>query len=236
VRSRPQNPGGSPTQETPTPRRAGETVVIRQYRYGRFRAVTPMVVVEDLPERVVLFVPRGTPFLAPADASGRITRRIADEAGVAPDHRRDTGALHIVPAGAPFAVIAQWRDSFDDFAGYYVNVQEPLRRTSIGFDSMDQALDVLISADLGEVHHKDVDELHDAAAAGFFGTAEVAAIHRAAEQAVTMVVEGQSPFDEPWSDWRPDPSWAIPALPPDWADVPLTPSPWATPTSSDEET
>jgi hypothetical protein len=196
-----------------------------------------MVVVEDRPERVVLYVPRGTPFLAPADASGHITRRIADEAGLAPDRRRDQGALHIVPAGAPFAVIAQWRDSFDDFAGYYVNVQEPLRRTAIGFDSMDQALDVLISADLAEVRHKDVDELHDAAAAGFFGTAEVSAIHAAAEQAVTMVVEGRPPFDEAWPDWRPDPSWALPALPPDWADEPLTPSPWAsTPTSSDEET
>jgi hypothetical protein len=186
-----------------------------------------MVVVEDRPQRAVLFVPQDTPFLAPADASGCITRRIPEEAGLAPDCRRDQGALHIVPAGAPFAVIAQWRDSFDDFAGYYVNVQEPLRRTAIGFDSMDQALDVLISADLREVCHKDVDELHEAADAGFFGTAEVVAIHRAAERAVTMVVEGQPPFDEPWSDWRPDPSWAVPVLPPDWADEPLTPSPWA---------
>ena len=207
-------------------KRPGETVVVRQHRHGRFRAITPMVVVEDGPACTVLYVPRGTPFLAPADASGRITRRILDEVGLAPDQWRDHAALHVVPAEAPFAVIAQWGTSFDDFTGYYVNVQEPLRRTAIGFDSMDQALDVRISAELTSVRLKDVDELEEAADAGFFAVAEVEAIRAAAAAAIAMVVRREAPFDRPWPAWRPDPAWAIPTLPPDWADVPLSPSPW----------
>ena len=204
----------------------GSTVVVRQHRRGRFRAVTPMVVVEDGSDRTVLYVPRGTWFLAPADRTGRVTRSIADEAGTTRDRRRLHAALHIVPAGAGFSVMAMWRRSSDDFVGYYVNVQEPLRRTGIGFDSMDQTLDVLISPDRSHVVYKDEDELLDAAGHGFFSPAEVAEISASARAAVRMVVEGAPPFDEPWHLWLPDPAWPVPALPDDWADEPLSRSPW----------
>lgn len=205
----------------------GSTVVVRQHRSGRFRAATPMVVVEDGPHRTVLYVPGGTVFAAPADRWGRVTRSIRDEAGTTPDVWRDHAALHIVPAGAGFAVMARWGRSFDDFTGFYVNVQEPLRRTAIGFDSMDQTLDVIIGPDRRTVRVKDDDELRAAAADGFFPPAEVAAIRRAADDATRMVLDGEPPFDEPWHRWRPDPAWPVPVLPPGWSAEPLSPSPWA---------
>jgi hypothetical protein len=204
----------------------GSTVVVRQHRHARFRAVTPMVLVEDQPSRTLLYVPRGTRFLAPADRSGRVTRSICDEVGTTPDHWRDHAALHIVPGGAAFAVMVRWRQSFEDFAGFYVNVQEPLRQTDIGFDSMDQTLDVLIAPDRSQVLVKDEDELHDAARRGFFSAAEVAEIRAAAHTATEMVLDRLPPFDEPWHRWRPDPTWSAPQLPDDWASEPLSPSPW----------
>jgi hypothetical protein len=204
----------------------GATVVIRQHRHGRFRAVTPLQVVEDRPDRRVLYVPRGTRFMAPADRRGRVTRSIRDEAGVVPDRWRDRAALHVVPEGAAFAVILRWRRSFDDFAGYYVNLQEPLRPTAIGFDSMDQTLDVLITPDRLRVRVKDEAELLEAAADGFFSTAEVASIREAADAATRLVAKREPPFDEPWHRWRPDPAWLPPELPAGWESVPLSPSPW----------
>ena len=204
----------------------GSTVVVRQHRDGRFRAVTPMVVAEDRPGRTVLYVPRGTRFLAPADRSGRVTRSIRDEVGTTPDRWRDQAALHIVPDGAAFAVMVRWRRSFDDFAGFYVNVQEPLRRTAIGFDSMDQTLDILIAPDRSQVRVKDEDELRDAAHHGFFSAAEVVDIRAAARTATQMVLGRVPPFDEPWHLWRPDPAWRAPTLPDGWDSVPLTLSPW----------
>ncbi|MGH9229717.1 MAG: DUF402 domain-containing protein [Acidimicrobiales bacterium] len=201
--------------------------MVRQYRYGRFRAVTPMVVVEDRLDRAVLYLPRGTRFLAPVDMSGRVTRSIRDEVGSAPDRWRDQAALHIIPDGAAFAVILRWRWSFDDFTGFYVNVQEPLRPTAIGFDSMDQTLDVLITPDLSEVRVKDEDELDGAADDGFFSAAEVAEIRATARTATEMVLDRVPPFNEAWHLWRPDPSWPPPQLPDDWASEPLSPSPWA---------
>lgn len=205
----------------------GSLVVVRQHRHGRFRAVTPMVVAEDEPERTLLYVPRGTGFLAPADQSGRVTRSIRDEVGTTPDRWRDQAALHIVPERANFAVMARWRRSFDDFAGFYVNVQEPLRRTGIGFDAMDQTLDVLIDAGRTQVRVKDEDELRDAARHGFFSAEEVVEIRAAARTATRMVLDRVPPFDEPWHLWRPDPAWPTPALPDDWGAEPLSPSPWA---------
>lgn len=211
----------------------GSTVVIRQHRHGRFRAVTPMVLVEDRPDRTLLYVPRGTRFLAPADSSGRVTRSICEEVAVRPDHWRDHAALHIVPDGAAFAVTVRWRRSFDDFAGFYVNVQEPLRRTNIGFDSMDQTLDVLIAPDRSEIRVKDEDELDDAARHGFFSVTEVTEIRAAARTATEMVLGRVPPLDEPWHLWRPDPTWSAPQLPDDWGSVPLSPSPWAAASPSD---
>jgi predicted RNA-binding protein associated with RNAse of E/G family len=204
----------------------GDTVVVRQHRAGRFRAITPTVCVEDGADRTLLYVPHGTTFLAPADADGRVTRTVADEAGITPDRWRDHAALHIVPRGAPFAVMARWGTSFDDFTGYYVNIQEPLRPTAIGFDTMDQTLDVVVDPDRATFTSKDEDELADAAAAGFFGRAEVHAIGAAARRAVSMLSAGCPPFDEPWARWRPDPSWPVPHLPAGWASEPLVPGPW----------
>jgi len=205
----------------------GDVVVVRQHRRGRFRAVTPMIVVDDGSDRTVLFVPQHTTFLAPADQSGRVTRRIAEEAGLTLDRWRDRGGLHIVPAGAAFSVMARWETSFDDFSGYYVNLQEPLRRTGIGFDTMDQTLDVVVSADLSGWAYKDEDELTDAAAHGFYSGKEVAAIRSAARLAVELVTGRRAPFDEPWQDWRPDPAWPLPSMPCRWREEPVSPSPWA---------
>lgn len=204
----------------------GSTVVVRQHRRGRLRAVTPMVVAEDRPDRTVLYVPRGTLFLAPADRSGRVTRSIRDEVGTTPDRWRDHAALHVVPVGAAFSVMVRWRRSFDDFAGFYVNAQEPLRPTGIGFDSMDQTLDVVIDPRRSEVRVKDGDELRDAARRGFFSVAEVAEIRAAAQSATRMVLDRVPPFDEPWHLWRPDPAWPAPELPDGWRAEPLSPSPW----------
>jgi hypothetical protein len=186
-----------------------------------------MIVVCDDAEHTVLFVPRDTIFLAPADRSGRVTRRIADEAGLTPDRWRDRGGLHIVPAGAAFSVMARWETSFEDFSGYYVNLQEPLRPTRIGFDTMDQTLDVVVSADLAHWTYKDEDELTDAAAHGFYSLDEVAAIRAAAQQAVDLLTGRRQPFDERWESWRPDPAWPLPTLPPRWQEEPVSPSPWA---------
>jgi hypothetical protein len=42
-------------------------------------------------------------------------------------------------------------------------------------------------------------------------------------QAIAKVIAaldaGESPFDEPWERWRPDPGWTAPGLPDGWSDL-----------------
>jgi Protein of unknown function (DUF402) len=99
---------------------------------------------------------------------------------------------------------------------WYVNLETPPRRTAIGFDYTDHALDVLVSIDRTAVTWKDEDELDEAVRLGLFTQEDAASFRREGERAVEQLVNRQSPFDRDWTDWRPDPSWTAPELPVGW--------------------
>lgn len=40
------------------------------------------------------------------------------------------------------------------------------------------------------------------------------------ERVIERLARRAEPFNEPWPEWRADPSWPIPELPGDWAHVP----------------
>jgi hypothetical protein len=94
--------------------------------------------------------------------------------------------------------------------GWYVNLQEPLRRTSLGFDTRDQLLDLVRSRD-GRWRWKDEHELEQAVREGYVPTDEAAAIRAEGERVIAA-----DPFPTGWEGWEPDPSWTAPALPSGW--------------------
>ena len=100
--------------------------------------------------------------------------------------------------------------------GWYVNLQTPLARTPVGFDTVDHALDVLVTLDRSSWTWKDEDELAEAIALGLFTEADAASFRSWGERAVEHLVNRRPPFDVDWEDWRPDPTWTMPELPPDW--------------------
>jgi hypothetical protein len=93
---------------------------------------------------------------------------------------------------------------------WYVNLQEPLRRTELGFDTRDQLLDLVRSRD-GGWRWKDEDELAAAVGAGHLGADEADAV-----RAEGLRVIEADPFPTGWEAWEPDPSWPVPALPTGW--------------------
>jgi predicted RNA-binding protein associated with RNAse of E/G family len=99
---------------------------------------------------------------------------------------------------------------------YYVNLQTPLARSDVGFDTVDHLLDVRIRADRSSWAWKDEDELDEAVAEGLFTAEDAASFRRWGERAVEHVVRREPPFDRDWSSWRPDRSWTAPVLPPGW--------------------
>ena len=93
------------------------------------------------------------------------------------------------------------------FEHWYVNFEQPLRRTLVGYDTFDHKLDLIVMLD-GTYRWKDEDELEQAAALGIVDAAAV----RAEGQRVLE----EWPFPTGWEEWRPDPTWPAPQLPEGW--------------------
>jgi hypothetical protein len=103
-----------------------------------------------------------------------------------------------------------WDAATGEFLCCYVNLQEPLRPSPVGFDTRDQALDLVIDPD-GSWRWKDEDHFAQAVERGRFTADEAAAIRAEGERVVAAW-----PFPTGWEGWMPDPRWPRPGLPDGW--------------------
>ena len=197
-------------------RNPGDTVVLREIWGGAVFEARPAVVVQDLWSQTVLFVPAGAVCGVPVDEVG-VELRLPDR----PWHlqTRERGAIGMTLSFAwpdtPYAILLL-RERDGSPRGWYVNLQLPLARTSLGFDTVDHALDVLVSPDRTSWAWKDEDELAEAIALGLFTEDDAGWFRFWGERAVEHLVLRSPPFDEPWEEWRPDPAWPAPVLSPGW--------------------
>jgi predicted RNA-binding protein associated with RNAse of E/G family len=98
---------------------------------------------------------------------------------------------------------------------WYVNLEDPLRRTALGFDTLDHELDVIVELD-GSWRWKDEDDLAESIRRGVIPAEEEPRLRADGERAVRRIVDREPPFDRDWSAWRPDPAWPVPVLPEGW--------------------
>ncbi len=196
-------------------------MVLREVWRSRIWTVRPVLVVRDSPALLALYLPAGTVWKRPRRPDGGPIRLPAGDWTLM-DHRQTIDVLRLNIPGAAHSVMLFWKEGHAEFIGWYVNLEEPLRRTAIGFDYMDQALDIVISPDMTEWHWKDEDELQEALAAGLFTPRQAAEIRREGERALELLLARRPPFDDGWERWRPDPSWPAPQLPDGWAGVAAT--------------
>jgi hypothetical protein len=189
---------------------SGDTALLRFIRYGKVRRASPHVVVEESPELVALHIGVGTPAkLAVWD--GRPIRGQADRDWTLRDHAwNGYRVLRLIRWGDAHSLELFWREQDDSFAGWYVNLQEPLRRSRLGFDTDDLVLDVWVEPD-GTWTWKDADELEEAVRLGRFTDAEAEAIRSEGERVIAA-----EPWPTGWETWQPDPAWPIPPLPDGW--------------------
>src|SRR5262245_60362119 len=102
----------------------------------------------------------------------------------------------------PYSVL-RWAP-LDERTVWYVNLQEPLTRTTFGFDTTDHALDVLVELDRSSWRWKDEEELAHAVSQGMFTPAQAESFRTWGMRAVDRIVGGEPPFDRTWDDWQPD--------------------------------
>ncbi len=188
----------------------GESVLLRTVVQGRVREALPLVLVEETAERVALYCSPGTRNMRPTTGIRRGNFRSYEDGW---EHEKDIWREHhvlwLAPHGEPYSLNLFWGPSWD-FRGWYVQLQDPLRRSRLGFDTRDHALDVTVEPD-GTWAWKDEDELARAVELRLFCDEEAAAIRAAGRRVIA-----ERPWPTGWEEWRPDPAWAPPRLPEGW--------------------
>lgn len=187
---------------------SGDTVLWRMISFGHVRHAVATIAVEHTAERLVVWLPHGTPmrrFIGPAlhEVGDLETHDWSLEDGV---WRND--CLRITRFGDAHSIWLFWDER--GFARWYVNLQEPLRPSRFGFDTRDQALDICVEPD-GTWSWKDEDHLAAATARGRFTEADARAVSAEGERVLAAW-----PFPTGWEDWRPDPAWTPRPLPEGW--------------------
>ena len=190
--------------------RRGEVVVRREVWRGRPWSGIPVIVLDDTPGLLAVYLPEHAPLAFPdGDWPG----------GRHPWHEvpawRGHGVVMLHRPGDAYAVWVFWRGPERAFDCWYLNLQAPLERTRIGFDTLDHELD-LWSADGRSWHLKDEELLGQRVGEGRFTAQEAEAI-RAEAVRLTAELDRAGPWwDRAWATWTPDPDWPRSVLPAGW--------------------
>jgi hypothetical protein len=157
----------------PFPR--GSTVDLRYVLTdGRIEMCWPCRVVEDTDDLVALFIVAGSRFKADPKRTAAEKRARPGPSALTGDVVWRTDMLRVMLPGRSHSVWLFWTDGDDGrrLTKYFVNMEEPFRRTAIGFDTQDHTLDIVIQPDLSW-SWRDEDELENHVSEGFF-TADLA--------------------------------------------------------------
>ena len=173
-------------------------------------------IIEDTPEQLVSYIPEGSPFSFP-DGDWPIT------GGKNPWSDRPCwqghGCLMIQRPLEEHAIWHFWAGPERTFQCWYINIQEPFRRTAIGYDTQDLELDLVVYPD-DRWEMKD-DELMDLRVQeGRWSAGRVAQIRHYGSTLAERLAAGERWWPREWQHWAPDPDWQVPASLPDGWDQP----------------
>lgn len=199
----------------------GQTIVLREIWQDNVWSARPAIVVQDEPELIALYIPIGTLCKEPTTPEGnRVTveSRVRSEWLLKDVESFEESRLKLIIPGTNYSVIIFRNPENGRQSSWYINLEDLIQRTVLGYDYIDQLLDIIVSLDLSEWHWKDEDELEEAVTAGLVSREKATAMYAEGEQVVKWLQSGKSPFNG-WEKWRPDPSWGIPVLPKGWETI-----------------
>ena len=204
-------------------RQRGEAVALRYITTdARIEMCWPCRVVEDNDEVVALFIAAGSPYKAGPKRTAH-AKRAAPRLDTPPDEyvwRNDT--LRLMLPGRHHSVSLSWSNvaAQPQLLKYFVNLEEPYRRTDVGFDTQDHTLDVEFAPDLAW-RWRDEAELENHVSQGFSTAALAAAVRAEGQRVIDTVLRGEHVCLR-WKDWRPDPGWQVPGFIRGWDTTPRT--------------
>jgi hypothetical protein len=189
----------------------GDVVVARDVMDGKPWLAMPQYVVDDTADLLVTYLAEGTPI-------GYLPH--SDHPWYPQPVWQGSGKLELRRPGDTYSVLHYWRGTDGEFSGWYLNLEEPFRRTPIGFDYSDEELDIIVLPD-GSWSFKDWDLLDEHLANGRYTAEKVARIRADGLRIGAELDAGARWWSDEWVTWKPDPLWTAPALPDGWRDVPV---------------
>ncbi|WP_433391310.1 DUF402 domain-containing protein [Micromonospora sp. KLBMP9576] len=209
----------------------GRLVVHRNVRRGRIGWARAARVVSDDERGLLLWVARDAPTASEVTEAGRGMRAVPFAEWITSSYRLAPGRwngpplLAFLPTGAAHSV--WWfRDAYDRFSAWYVNLEEPGVRwddgSLAGVDMVDQDLDVIVRPDR-DWEWKDEEEFAERLAfPEHYWVADADAVRAEGKRVIASAEAGEFPFDGTWCDFTPPPDWTTPdELPPGWDRPPV---------------
>lgn len=119
-------------------------------------------------------------------------------------------------------VPSYYKDHYDwpngDFKGWKVDLESPFQRTKIGFDTTDNALDVIVRPDY-TWHWKDEKGISDRLEKGVYLPEEAESFYAEGRRAIKAMEARELPFCDPWPQWDPPADAKVPACIPGWESI-----------------
>jgi hypothetical protein len=179
----------------------------------------PTIVVKDESDLIALYMPAGV-------LGRNVTHKPSPKEMLSPTEiqvvectwKRTDVLILIVPDEA-FSTYIMWETGTKNLDCWYVNLQEPIRRTPIGFDTMDHTLDIVINPDMSEWKWKDDDEFVNVQKAGVYSAEKAHNIRAEGEKAVRLITSERRSLYEEWKTWQANPEWEFPKLSSHWDKV-----------------
>lgn len=139
------------------------SALLRFIYNGRVRWAVPHSLLEETTEGVALLIVPGV--LGKGPKGGAMSDYVSDllsgEWSTA-DHCWHTNrVIRLTPFARQFSVDHYWDEATDEFLGYQINFQTPLRRSRFGFDTLDLELDIVVEPN-GSWRWKDAAEFEEA--------------------------------------------------------------------------
>lgn len=197
-----------------------QSILLREICQQKIWTARPVIVIQDAPALTVLYMVPGTTIKHPRELDSDLVPpfllsnawRLADKSWTG------GGALYLVPPDLPYMIIGFRSDDNSHVARWYVNMQDPFRRTVLGFDYLDMELDIEIDVDLQRYSWKDEDKFHLLVSQGIIAEEKARMLRAAGEQIVQEVMDRKSIIEE-WRGWSPSPDLVCPTLPEQWERV-----------------
>jgi Protein of unknown function (DUF402) len=195
----------------------GAQITIREHWNNKVWTVRPVTVVADTPDVIALYMMPGTIYKHPRAIDGSPVPHFLPDDWMLVDQQWWGGsALYLSPPGQWYVILGLFGDDNQRIERWYVNLQTPYQRTHLGFDYLDQELDIVINRELTEWIWKDEEQFLDAQRRGCIPVQQAAHVRRVGENILEQLQAGRLTLPEPWRHWRPPKQWDIPPIPHDW--------------------